>query len=294
MPKPPGIHIFDQVKFITNYMLAGCGPEADMIFELQTDAAENLLWLLLGLDAQDIVQGFFDPRRGRNTKPGRHGRKRPGRFNFPDISDEIGKRASVPEVGRAFQKLPGGRYVLPGINMAEGVAIFAIVTEGIADITFDNVMGIIRMNPEHCRQFPRFQRTVEPGQPLILAGGGFSAFQIRNLNHAYLMATNMYSATCTDGPWALAVSVTILSSGSEGAQFNCALQIYSNVRGEVYNSGIRSLDTGEVSEFAGSATAAEGEFLSWHIEIRGGVGTVIGGMAVGYGESDWLDWVPEF
>lgn len=290
MPRANGIHIFDQINFLTNFILAGCGPKRDLIIELQTEAAKDLLLLLLGLDMQDVVQGFFDPRRGRNTKPGRHGRKRPGRFKFPDISDEIGKRVSVPEIGENFRKLPGGRYVLPGINAVEFVSIFAIVTEGVSDIVFDNVMGILRLNPEYCREFPRFQRNAVGGQAIIVPGGGGEPLYFDDPQTSVGFADRRVLAVTYESNWAVSVSVVILATGTPGAVLNVALRLNSPIRGQVASTDLRTIPEGETSEFTIDASAMAGEMLEWSLNVQGGTGLVLSGTVVGYGQSDWLVW----
>ena len=290
MPRKSGINIFDQINFITNFIVAGCGPKRDLIIELQTEAAKDLLLILLGLDMQDVVQGFFDPRRGRNTKPGRHGRKRPSRFKFPDISDEVGKRVSIPEIGENFRKLPGGRYVLPGINAVEFVAIFAVVTEGIGDIVFDNVMGVLQLNPDYCTEFARFQRSVEGGGPIIVPGGGNQPVQFWDLDHAVGFGTNPASATCLVSRYAYSASATMVGTGPRGNWITLDMVIISNTRGVIARAGERVVQSGEVSEFTVSASADQNEFLSTSWVVSGGTGEQLSGTVIGYGQHEWLDW----
>jgi len=290
MPRKPGINVFDQINFVTNFIVAGCGPKRDLIIELQTEAATDLLLLLLGIDMQDVVQGFFDPRRGRNTKPHRHGRKRPPRPGFPDISDEIGRRVSVPEIGENFEKLPGARYLLRGINAYEFVTIFAIVTEGIADIVFDNILAILRLNPEYCVEFPRFQRSVEGGGPIIVPGGGNQPMQYWDLDFALGFGTNPASATCLVSRWAYSAQATVVGTGPPGNWITLDFVVISNTRGVIARAGERVVESGEVSEFTVSASADPNEFLSVDWVVSGGTAEILGGTVVGYGQHEWLVW----
>ncbi len=148
MPKPntrPAI--FPQLKFVTNYLLAGCGPERDLIFELNTDAAVGLLVLFVVPTADDIVQAFFDPRKGRTSTPRRHGRKRPLPQGIPRVGYLVGDVWEVDSIGKGLQKLPGGRWLLPGINIYEGIALSAAVLEGVSDLAYDNFAGLLDLNP---------------------------------------------------------------------------------------------------------------------------------------------------
>ena len=55
MPKPLGINIFDQLKFVTNYMLAGCSGPRDLIFEMNTVAAKDLALMFVTFEGTKVT-----------------------------------------------------------------------------------------------------------------------------------------------------------------------------------------------------------------------------------------------
>lgn len=302
MPRPRNSpHIFDQLKFVTNYLLAGCGPAPDLIFELNDDAAKNLLLLFVGLDAQDIVQGMFDPRHKRARSPGRHGRKSGRGIGFPDISDEIGKRVSVPEIGRGLQKLPLGRWVLPGINVIEGITISAAVIEGLSDVVFDNLAGLLDLNPNYCREFERFRRRVcyapecpdvgYDGPPIVgFPGPTYDPIPMKKLLGNSGFTTNIFSARSETTAWGLATEITVMGHTS-GFPSSGRLTIHTDQRGEIATSHHVSIDKGEITSFTLDAVINPWEYATVSWAATQGYMLVLDGQVAGYGKSGWLDWL---
>ena len=293
MPAPPNIPFFAQMRFVTNYMLAGCGPEQGLIVEMNTLAAKNLAVILFGISAEDIVQGFFDPRRGRNTKPDRHGRKRRGGFRFPDISDEIGRRASVPEIGQAMRQMPFGKWVLPGINVLEGIAISTIIVEGVGDITFDNIAGLLELNPEHCTEFERFEREIVGQQVIIKPGGGISPIFFDDEKYNVGFVGGRSAVSCFESRFAINIAIDVWNDREE-FDLELALQLSNMTTGETAHTGYRTLAPGQRSQFTCNLSAEPGQYIAYDTDIRAGTGLITQGNVVGYGESGWLDWLPKF
>lgn len=304
MPRPQNRpHIFDQFRFVTNYFLAGCGPAPDLIFEMNTDAGLDLLVLFVGLSPTDIVQGFFDPRHGRSSKPARHGKKTRRGVGFPDISDEIGRRVTVPEIGQGLKKLPGLRYVLPGINILEGIAISAAVIEGVSDIGYDNFAGLLDLNPNYCREFPRFRREVCYGEecpapgyngPQIIGGAGGAndpiVFRKKLGNTGFITETIVQKNLTT--PWCMTAEVS-LTAYSAFPTLRGKVAIETDLRGTVAESAFYDIAEGDLQTVTLDALIEPNEFASLRWRGESGFGYVISGQLLGFGEMGWLDWLPE-
>lgn len=289
MPRPVGNNFFDQVNFVTNYLLAGCGPEQDLIVELNTDAALNLFCILVTPDIQDIVQGFFSPKQGRNTKPNRHGRKRKGGIRFPDISDEIGKGLGGGRPAHLMNKIPGGRYILPGINFVEGIAITALIVEGVGDIVFDNLLGILELNPDHCKQFPRASRTMTTtpimGGPILEPDG----FNCDKVDFASGFQTTQQGARHSSVDWA--ISGAALITGEVSGFPASGWPIIYGLNGKVWHQEPkRTVKKGEFISITGSAAIPAGEWAFWGWLSEQNYLTALSANWRAWGKSGWLDW----
>lgn len=305
MPRPRARpHIHEQLKFVTNYMLAGCGPEPDLIFEMNTDALLGLMVLFVGISPEDIVQGFFDPRHKRARSPGRHGRKSRRGIGFPDISDEIGRRVSVPEIGQGLKKLPGGRWVLPGINILEGIAISAAVIEGITDVGYDNLAGLLDLNPNYCREFPRFRREVCYGEecpsegyngPQIVGGAGGANDPIvfrKRLGNTGFITETIVQKNLTER-WAMSAEV-IVQAHTPNQRTQGRIAIETDKRGFIAERPMLDMADGETQSVTIDALIEPDEFASVRWRGVNGFGLILNGQLLGYGQKDWLDWLPDW
>lgn len=287
---PPGVGAFDDIRFVTNYLLAGCTITPDLIFELNTDAAASLAVMLVTFDFQDIVQGFFDPKSSRKTRPARHGGKRRPINGIPDINDFIGQKVKVVEMNRAIQKLPGAKFVLPGINIIEGVTIAAFVAEGVTDIAFDNLIGLLELNPNHCREFPRWKR--DRIEPQIIGGAGIGGFDSINLDQKQVVTGFVSEGRTanTDKPWACAFQCVLHNDRQQGP-LRGAVEI-RGLDGVTYaTTGDIELGEGETESYALSASVPPNVPITWGWKIGGNFSLCLSASGLGYGESGWLDWI---
>lgn len=299
MPQP-GPSIGEQFVFVTNYLLAGCGPQQDLIFELNTDAAKDLLLMFIVPDISDIVKAMFDPRNKRGRSPGRHGRKKRIGRGFPDVSEMIGRRARVTEVAEALQKLPGARYVLPAINVMEGINIAAAVIEGLADTVYDNLAGLLDLNPNYCREFPRFRRQICYGAgckppnefgPYLVGSPGpqYDPIFFNELqgNTGFLQTSGVFNNTTQ--AWGLAAGVRLMGTESlYGTQGR--LCVTTNARGVVAMGPTVRLAPQETIELTINAKIRPNEYATVAWNADNAYALVLGGSVLGYGKSGWLDW----
>lgn len=302
MPSPPP-GIYDQLVFVTNYLLAGCGPQQDLIFELNTDEAKGVLMLFVGFDYSDIVQNMFDPRLGRASKPGRHGRKTRLPGGFPDVNELVTRRVHVKEIGEGLQKLPGGRYILPGLNVVEFVGMSAAVIEGVSAAIYDNLAGLLDLNPQYCREFPRFRREVcrgpqcepptSPDNQLVgFPGPIYDAIDFNQPlgNVGFMQESRVFRH---DGsPWALSASVKVVGH-TFGFETGGALTITTDRRGEIERQNHNEFANNEVKELRISAVIEPGEYASISWAATRGYAMVLEGLVMGHAEKDWLSWVPK-
>ena len=190
MPRPPKIDAFDDIRFITSYFLAGCTPPSTLVIDLSLEPEKELALLILTPDISDIVQEVIGPGSGRGRKPARHGKKHPRRLHFPDTSQLIGSRIRAKL--NPFDALNFGatRFLFRLWNIYEGVSFTAAVVEGLTDIGFEHLWGILTVNPNYCREFQRFQRSSVGVGTYGLSGGGVS-----NANLSHLDANTGFLAT---------------------------------------------------------------------------------------------------
>lgn len=178
MPKPPNPTFFDKVNFITNYALLGCTPPFFLFIECAQEPAQDLLLLLIAPDLEDIGQAIFEPKKGRRRNPGRHGRKKGRGLKFPDTSEMIGQRVrGIINPGDVIRLSPL-RYLFPLLNIYEGINFFAAVMEGVTDVFFEGILGVISIDRNNCKDLGRFVREI--GEPLLAGGAGAPFFPVEH------------------------------------------------------------------------------------------------------------------
>lgn len=168
MVRPPAIDDLQKVNFITNYFMQGCVPPFWLFIECAQEPAREMLCLLLGLDMQDIVQAMFEPKGQRHRRQGRHGRKRKGKFGFPDISDMVGEKIRSHVNPHNALDFGPFRKLFKVVNVYEGWAFSTAVVEGMTDVGFEGILGVISADPDSCPNFGFFWSKVD-GDEILLA-----------------------------------------------------------------------------------------------------------------------------
>jgi len=155
-PRLPQFKDFTETNFITEALLIGCAPNIGIFLEFAKEPAQDLVLLFLLPDAFDIGQKIFEPKRGRRTKPNRHGRKRPSRRGIPDVNDLIGGKARATLNPYNAIRLSPVRYLFPLLNIYEGINFAVAVATGIKDTVYSGLLGAYLFDANNCREFARY------------------------------------------------------------------------------------------------------------------------------------------
>lgn len=289
MPKPPQQEDFFELKFVTNYLLAGCFPPYDLIVECSQEPKHDLLMLILGLDAGDIAQAMFDPRHGRTRKPDRHGRKRKRRFRFPDVNDMTGEMMRVNEVAEAGAALPGARFAFRALNFYESFTFPAALAGGLTDLGFETLWGVMNIDHDECLAFDRMDRQMigesYPGFP----GPANAPIALGQLNFNHGFFDGEFGTGHGAGPWALSFSARITNPHAAD-NVGGKLTLNSNFRGRIGETQNVVLDPGGSVSLSCSATCTDYEFVEWNWTPLSGTVLMDNARATAYGEVSWLKW----
>lgn len=164
----PHIDGIDKFNFVVNYFMQGCTPPFWLFIETAQEPAFDLLLLLLEPDMQDIVQAMFEPGGSRKRRSGRHGRKSGRKIGFPDTSDIVGAQIRARVNPHDALRFGPVKFLFKMNNVYEGVAFSAAVLDGVIDVGFEGILGVMTLRPDLCPGFGFFQST-NPGGDSILA-----------------------------------------------------------------------------------------------------------------------------
>jgi hypothetical protein len=261
MPRPPRVEILDQMKFITGYWWQGCETPFNLIVEFSRAPTGRLLALVLGLDANDIIKEWLRPARGRKRTPRRHGRKRPlSGFSF-DLNDYIAGKPRAAADGYPGLDLPGSRALFKITDVADRVNMTAAIVEGVSDVGFETLWGIINLNPDFCPTMPFVNRSrndplsvpgvVSPGAPL-------PAPILLNAQHYVSTGPNAYRTFVQDTNFGWS---GIIKPYSIGGCVNWTPTVRSTTRGVIGQGSSFTLDQDELGHFTCNATVQAGEIV---------------------------------
>lgn len=283
MARPPDIDALGKLNFITNYFIAGCEPPLWLFLEFAQEPSQDLLLLFLLPDLTDIGQAIFDPQHGRRRKPGRHGRKKRRGPRFPDPSDVIGQR--VRSVINPFNALKFGpvNWAFRIWNRFEAVAFTCAVIEGLADVGYEGILGILKHDPEHCTEFPRLVRVDEI--PEVAGGAGPPIWPIRvsKIETAVGFATTEYMCQAYDTAYVVHFSATIRNDQID-MPIETSVALGKIGGGGRVTSGVATLGYGESITLTVAKNFEKGEPCEWGIGTRHGFGTVLKREVVAFGK----------
>lgn len=287
MPKPPQFDGFFDLKFITNYLLAGCEAPFDLIVDFSQEPLKDVALLFLEPDISDIVQGIFQPRNERHRKSARHGKKRARSRGIPDPNDLIANKIR----GRInpYDALNFGplRKVFRLWNVYEGINFTAAVADGITDVGFETLWGIINVNADKCYDFPRISRRQSSYQ---IAGGAGPYFQtsgmgVLEFNRGF--QDQAFLTRCPSSPYQIGVSATIVGR-DEFEPVHGRLALAHSGSDVVAESGRFSLDYGEALHIDISYAAEQNELISWGFSDRDGFWGITEFRAFAFAQVGWL------
>lgn len=289
MPKPPDIPDTEGFKFVTNYLLSGCTPPVDLIVEFSQEPAGDLLALFYEFSAWDIVQAMFEPKNQRRRRPARHGRKRRPSLGIPDPNDVVGSRLRNGYVVEAFEKLPGYRIAYRLNNAWEGINFAAAFIEGIEDLGYETLWGILDVYPEHCQEFPRLFKhnpnTVTYGG--VFPDPGALRIDVVDENNGFFEAP--FGTRHEGGAYAIALSALLNhDSQPEGSGGRlCIFDVHENILGQSQRVHI---EEGEFRHLSVSCVVPDNRDVFWGWCDFYGFTRFIDLQIVCYGKSGWMDW----
>ena len=288
MPRPPSVDSWPEMKFIARYFLQGCAVPYSLIAEFSKEPAGDLFLLLFSFDLEDIVKDWLRPGGGRARDPGRHGKKnRRKGFSF-DPNHYVGARARAKAGPYPGIKLPGARAIFAIDDVAQGVAITAAIVEGLTDIGFETLWGILSFNPNQCPGLPYVMRS-QTGQGSMPGVAPNTAPLVANvLNAAQLFpGDGPFAYTTYQGNFTIASKATL--QGLVGFQTqNLCLTVNSLQRGIIAESYAADLDGNESVDLAVEAEAEPGEFVAITRDCDFGTITYRNLTVLGFAEKKWL------
>lgn len=287
MPKPPDLPDFDKLNFITAYMSNMCVPPFFVFCEFAKEPAQDLLLVLFGIDMQDIVKEWLRPERGRYREPKRHGRKRPKQYPSLDINEYIASNPRAAAVEYPGLKLPGAKAIFYVGDQWDKVAITGAVLEGVTDIGFQGLLGVIRTDPSNCPTLPICQRhrTTNVDIPGIIPPDQVISFPILDASQ-FFQAAGPFSYTTFNSKWTMGWSGTVKPYSTDGCE-GWAPIIWSQTRGKVGTGNHFTVPKDEVFHCEVSAELEPGEFAWPARETTRGSVTLLDGNVFCFGGGLW-------
>lgn len=168
MPQPPRIDILDKVHFITSYFWQGCDAPFSLLVEFSQEPRKDLWLMLFSIDLGDILKSWLRPGGARSRKSARHGKKHPFRNATLDINELMGGRARAAYGPYPGLALPGAKALFRITDQIDRINWTAAVVEGVTDVGFETLWGMISAHPELCPQMiwvdaGRVEEQVIPG-----------------------------------------------------------------------------------------------------------------------------------
>lgn len=281
MPKPPEFDFFTDMKFITNYILAGCDPPFDLLVEFSQEPAEDLLMLFLMPDLVDIGQAIFEPKGGRRRKPARHGRKRRRGKGMPDPSDMIGQRIRAvvnPHDVVTFGPLVKAFRIW---NVYELFNITVAVIDGISDIGFESLWGILNADPSHCNNLNRLAAHEESQFSIGGVGPYFQPIGLTQLDFNKGFARTSYSCRLDTGNVKINLAATIRNERND-IRFKGCLALRNRSTGEHAESGRVDLGPNENARLEVNMFAEDPTWIDWGMTALDGFCDVYGAAVLAY------------
>jgi hypothetical protein len=259
MPKPPPISQLEELNFVTGYFLQGCQPDFWLFCEFAKEPAGDLFLVLFSLDIQDIIKEWLRPVRHRFRDPARHGRKRTRSRLSLDPNEYLSTRLRAKADLYPGLKLPGAKALFLISDVTDFINISAAVIEGVSDIAFAGVLGVLQHDPSNCPSMIWCRRH-STGETDDL---GVIPVNVPIVMHVFDGANNFqidgpYAYTSFSGDWRMTFSGTIrVPNGGKAVNWRPA--IYSEDRGVVETGSPFTLQPGETGHFTVEAGLSAGE-----------------------------------
>jgi hypothetical protein len=269
MPQPPATYDLGKMNFIANYALLGCVPPMHLAVQFAKDPALDLALLFLLPDIQDIGQAIFEPKKGRRSKPGRHGRKKRRFKGLPDTSDLIGQGLRGRYNPNDALRLTKATYLFPILNIYEGAAFTAAVVEGVTDIGFQSLLGVMTVDPTHCREFARMLR--QDDEPVTIGGAGppVDPMVVENVTFESGFWSSSISCYDADFPYIVYFDCFVFNM-SEDEPVECELALENLDTGAINRSSYVEIAPREGIKLSVAMRAKANDNVVWGLGRRNG------------------------
>lgn len=260
MPTPPDVDDLDKINFITAYFWQGCAPPFWLFVEFAKEPAQDLLCILFLFDWQDILKDWLRPGTPRRRTPRRHGRKKRRRLPDLDPNEYVGSKARRSVGEFPGLDLPGARAVFYVSDVADRVAISAAVLEGVTDIGYEGLLGILSFDPNNCPGFAYVTASDPNSQDIVGVAPQTLPLTFEQIdNKQNFEGPSPVAVTTFVGDFTLAAHATItaLSAGGAGA---VGLTIRDENENIVAEGSTADLIQGESIDLTVSADCTAGEF----------------------------------
>jgi hypothetical protein len=273
LPRAPRLDGYFDLRYITNYFVAGCVPPTYAVVDFSKEPLTDVAMLICTFDWQDIAQEVIQPGGRRAEKPGRHGRKGPKPVFGLDINEKIGAKIRAKVNPIDVMKHSPLRRIFPIWNAYEGVSFTAAVAEGFTDVGFETLWGLINIDPNHCREFPRVQRHREDpnpwdGQTIAAVGPPLNTFNMPILDSANQFLTVPTGVNCMQYSYELAVTVKIYVPYTVTPPWRGRLAIGRGATEPVWVSGELEGVEGDIISADVYGSGQADEWLYWGLTNR--------------------------
>lgn len=205
--RPPVIDSLDKVRFILFYAFSTCEAPFQLYVEFAAKPTYDFLLAIGSFDLKDFVQEMFRPRGVAGHKQSRHGRhKKPPPLGVPDVSEELGSRVALRNIGDFNAYGKGTRMFFHILGEVDRVAWNLFLFEGVTDIGFEAVHGVLQSDNRFCPQLGRFLGE-NPFQLFGGAGPLWKAIGYSEKKYAVgCTSSNGFSVYLPEGRWVLNVA----------------------------------------------------------------------------------------
>lgn len=285
MPKPPSPDEFSKINFVVNYALLGCTPPFSLFVEFAREPAADLAHLLLVPDFKDIAEAIFEPKKQRQRRAGRRGRKRRRRFSFPDTSDMIGQRVRATLNPFDVFKLSPVRYLFILNNIVDAVNITVALVDGFSSIFYEGLLGVITVDKLNCRELSRLVRENTAPQSTGGAGPAIWPVFLPNVIARQDFLSDDTFCRLPDKDYVVVYTASVQAiNPSPGRGASVALGTSGNTK--VAQSSFVPTESGEVVDLDVSHTFSAGQTCAWGLGSRVGGHRVLASRVVAYSVAD--------
>lgn len=259
MPRPPRADIVPQIKFITNYFWQGCEAPWELVVEFSQEPLKELFLILFWPDAEDLLKEWLRPGRGRQRNPARHGKKRRRFPGLPDPNDWVSANPRARAQAYPGIDLPGARALFKLTDVADRINITAAVVEGLSDVGFETLWGILSLHTENCPAIAYVNAHNPEGSTIVGVAPWSTPFPLPVIdNRQRFGGPEPFTFTTTVDDFNVVASGTVFALSSGGLK-NWALTVGQSGKGIVARSNFVNIEQGESAQVSVYGTVEKGQ-----------------------------------